>query len=65
MFELSSIMFKDNETGKTIEVHIPDGILNPDEDLSEEEIIDCSICAAILLSGGIRELKVYQDIRAK
>lgn len=59
MFELNSITFKDTETGKIVEVHVPDGHVEADETLTKEEFSNCSLYAGLLLARGLKGLEMY------
>lgn len=65
MFELNSITFKDSETEKFVEVHIPDGHVEADEGFTKEDYAECSLYTGLLLSGGLKELELYHKLKSK
>lgn len=59
MLKLNSVTFKDDETGKIIEVHIFDGHVTSNQTFTADEYANCSFHAGLLLAGGIRELEKF------
>ena len=60
MLKLNSITFKDDETGKIIEVHV-DGQVTSDCNVTYEEYFNTSLYSGIILGGGLSAL--YNFIR--
>ena len=59
MFKLNSVTFKDDETEKIIEVHLPDGHVTSNLPFTPDEYTTCSFHAGLLLAGGISELEKF------
>ncbi len=60
MLKLNSITFKDDETGKIIEVNI-NGSVTSDQDFTSEEYFYASIFAGIVMGGGIPVLADFTN----
>lgn len=58
MLELNSVTFKDNETGKVIEVFL-DGTVKAKEKMTSDEYVLCSFHASLLIAGGIDKVKEF------
>ncbi len=58
MLKLNSITFKDDETGKIIEVNV-DGSVTADHDYTSNEYFYASIYAGIIMGGGCPALKDF------
>lgn len=52
MLKLNSITFKDDETGKIIEVNVNDGSVIADHDYTSNEYFYASLFAGIVMGGG-------------
>lgn len=59
MLKINSVTFKDDETGKVVEVHIPDRCVTSTETFSPDEYALCSFHAGLLLAGGIDKVKEF------
>ncbi len=59
MLKLDSVTFKDDVTGKTIEVHLPDRHVTSKEGFSPDEYVLCSFHAGLLLAGGISKVQEF------
>lgn len=58
MLKINSITFKDDETGKIIEVFL-DGTVKSTEQFTPDEYAVCSFHTGLLLSGGIDKVKEF------
>ncbi|MCI8548632.1 MAG: hypothetical protein HFJ38_07105 [Bacilli bacterium] len=63
MIILNSVTFKDDETGKIFEVHIPDGNVTSDQSFTPDEYTTCSFHAGLLLAGGFSKIKEFANIK--
>ena len=59
MLKLNSITFKDEETGKIIEIGAFDGNVTSNKPFSIDEYTICKFHTGFLISGGISELKKF------
>lgn len=53
------VTFKDDETGKIIEVHLPDGHVTSNQPFTTDEYTICSFHTGLLVAGGISELEKF------
>ena len=65
MLKLDNICFKDDETGKTIQVHFNGNghIVSSDEPVSVDEFAFCSIHAHMMAIGGFKGVKTLAEIK--
>lgn len=59
MLIVNSVTFKDDETGKILEVHLLDGKVTSDQSFTPDEYATCSFHAGLLLAGGISKIKEF------
>ena len=62
MLKLNSITFKDDETGKIIEVNV-DGSVTADHDYTSDEYFYASIFAGMVMGGGYPALMDFINQR--
>ena len=59
MLKLNSVTFKDEETGKTIEIDFKDNHFTSNIPISADEHLFCLFHAGLLLDGGIESAKNF------
>jgi len=59
MLKLNSITFKDDETGKIIEVHLSNGFVTSNQPFTPDEYVNCSFHAGLLLAGGVSKIEEF------